>query len=363
MDRFAFIIHPLEKEDLYRKFSWAEKVPETVVDNFVRFIPPVKASHITGIKSKTGKEIEGFFIGVPLTSRQILTLPVNKVLKKIIKACKLAEELGAKIVGLGAFTSVVADKGISIAREVDIPVTTGNSYTVATAIEGTKVAAEKMGHKLDSSTLAVVGATGSIGRTVSLMLSKEIKAIILVARNIDRLKLLKEEIQGQNPEVEVSYTTDVNRAVKEAQIVVSASGAVEALIDPYSLQPGAVVCDVARPRDVAASVSRERDDVLVIEGGIVEVPGEVEFNLNFGYPPGTAYACMAETMLLTLEERFSEDYSLGPIIEIEKVKETLEMAAKHGFRLAGLRNSETPLSEEEISAIRERARAGSLVCF
>ena len=28
MDRFAFIIHPLEKEDLYRKFSWAEKVPE-----------------------------------------------------------------------------------------------------------------------------------------------------------------------------------------------------------------------------------------------------------------------------------------------------------------------------------------------
>lgn len=363
MDKFAFIIHPLELEDLYRKFSWAEKIPETVVDHFAKLIPPVKASHITGIKSKTGKEIEGFFIGVPLTSRQMITLPVEKVLKKIIKACKIAENLGARIVGLGAFTSVVADKGITIAKEIDIPVTTGNSYTVATAIEGTKLAAAKMGHNLDRSTLVVVGATGSIGRAVSILMSKDIKKLILVARNIDKLKLLRDELQQLNPELQVTYTIDVDSAIKEAQLVISASGAVESLINPFSLQAGAVVCDVARPRDVAVSVSRERDDVLVIEGGIVAVPGEVKFNLNFGYPPGTAYACMAETMLLTLEERFNEDYSLGPIIEIEKVEETMQMAEKHGFKLAGLRNMESALSEEQINAIREKANERNLVYF
>lgn len=73
------------------------------------------------------------FIGVPLTSRQILTLPVNKVLKKIIKACKLAEELGVKIVGLGAFTSVVADKGLAlpgkwISRLLQEQLYSGNSH-------------------------------------------------------------------------------------------------------------------------------------------------------------------------------------------------------------------------------------------
>ena len=71
-----------------------------------------KSSHITGIKSKTGKEIEVFYC-VPLTSRQILTLPVNKVLKKIIKACKLAEELG-KDCRFGALPLLLLIKGLAL---------------------------------------------------------------------------------------------------------------------------------------------------------------------------------------------------------------------------------------------------------
>ena len=59
--------------------------------------------------------------------------------------------------------------GISIAREISTPITTGNSYTVATAIEGIKLAAEKMGYNLKNCTQAVIGATGSIGRTASLI--------------------------------------------------------------------------------------------------------------------------------------------------------------------------------------------------
>jgi fatty aldehyde-generating acyl-ACP reductase len=46
---------------------------------------------------------------------------------------------------LGAFTAVVGDAGITIAKNLNIPVTTGNSYTVATAIEGTKKASEDNG--------------------------------------------------------------------------------------------------------------------------------------------------------------------------------------------------------------------------
>ena len=49
---------------------------------------------------------------------------------------------------------------------------------MATAIEGVKLAAGKMGHRLDNSTLVVVGATGSIGRAVSLMMSRDVKHMI-----------------------------------------------------------------------------------------------------------------------------------------------------------------------------------------
>ena len=86
-------------------------------------------------------------------------------------------------------------------------------------------------------------------------------------------------------------------------MVVTVTSAVDTVIEPSYLKTGAVVCDVARPRDVSRQVARVRPDVLVIEGGVVEVPGDVEFHYNFGFPPKTAYACMAETMILALENR------------------------------------------------------------
>lgn len=70
------------------------------------------------------------------------------------------------------------------------------------------------------------------------------------------------------------------------------------MIEPEHIKPGAVVCDVARPRDVSWRVHQQRDDVLVIEGGMVEVPCLVDFGFDFGFPPGKAFACMAETMAL-----------------------------------------------------------------
>src|SRR5689334_13640903 len=87
---------------------------------------------------------------------------------------------------------------------------------------------------------------------------------------------------------------------------------------------------------------------------MVEVPGNVNFHFNFGYPAGKAYGCMAETMALALEGRY-EDYTLGKKIEIERVKEIERIAAKHGFKLAGLRSFEREVTAEQIARVRERA--------
>jgi predicted amino acid dehydrogenase len=121
------------------------------------------------------------------------------------------------------------------------------------------------------------------------------------------------------------------------------------------LKPGAVVCDVSLPHDVSREVQKLRPDVLVIEGGVVRVPGDnVNFNYDFGYPPNVALACMAETMILALEGRFDR-FSLGRGIKLEKVEEISRLARKHGFKLAGFRSFEQFLSNEEIDRIRENA--------
>ena len=57
-------------------------------------------------------------------------------------------------------TSVVGDAGITIAKNLDIAVTSGNSYTVFTALEGARQAAEFMGINLGRAEVAVVGADG-----------------------------------------------------------------------------------------------------------------------------------------------------------------------------------------------------------
>jgi fatty aldehyde-generating acyl-ACP reductase len=116
-----------------------------------------------------------------------------------------------------------------------------------------------------------------------------------------------------------------------------------------------VVCDVAQPRNVSPAVAARRDDVLVIDGGIVEVPGEVDFGFDFGLPPRMAYACMAETITLALEGRY-EPYSLGRRLSIERVEEIARLAEHHGFRLAGLMSFGRPLTEEAIARIRANAR-------
>jgi fatty aldehyde-generating acyl-ACP reductase len=63
---------------------------------------------------------------------------------------------------------------------------------------------------------------------------------------------------------------------------------------------------------------------------MVDVPGPVDFHFNFGFPPGKAYACMAETIALALEGRF-EDYTLGKDISRARVEEIYAIAKQTWF--------------------------------
>jgi predicted amino acid dehydrogenase len=263
----------------------------------------------------------------------------------------MAEELGAKILGLGAYTSVVGDAGKTIAERLDIPVTTGDSYTVTIAVEAIYEAARVMDITMSDSTVAVVGATGTIGRTCAEMLAGGSAKLLLVGRRAEALDELREKCEVQGAVVSASTEID---AIYDADLILAVTSAIDAVIEPRHLKPGAVVCDVARPRDVSKRVAAERDDVLVIEGGMVEVPGPVDFGFDFGFPPKMAYACMAETMALALEGRY-EDYTIGKDIRVEQSREIGAIAARHGFKLSGFRSFEHAVTPETIASVRERA--------
>jgi len=355
LEKFAFIIHPMEaRRDVAKKgglFSVARYLPEPAVEWAIQFKSPMVMSHITGIKSPTGAEAEGWFIGCPLTPAQLLTLPQDFVYKRLVQCGRLAESLGAGIIGLGAFTSVVGDGGITVAKSLDIAVTTGNSYTVATAVEGGLDAARRMGVVMERAKVAVVGATGSIGRTCAQMLAPRCAEIALIGRDLTRLEAVGRELTGAC----VRLYDDVHLGLRDADLVITVTSARDAVIVPEDLKPGCVVCDVARPRDVSVRVARERDDVLVVEGGVVSVPGpDADFHFSFGFPPRTAYACMSETIMLALDRRY-ESFTLGKEVSIAQAEETARLAKRHGFRLAGYRSFEKAVTEETIERTKRRA--------
>jgi predicted amino acid dehydrogenase len=351
MDNFAFIIHPVHpKRDVQRKYPLLGKMlPEAAINYFSRYFPPVYISHITGITSQaTGKRIEGWFIACPYTPKQMVTLPPERVYQKVIACGKLAQKLGAKLLGLGGFTSVVGDAGVTISKYLDIPVTTGDSYTVAVAVEATLKAAYRIGINPAIATAAVVGATGSIGRVCAQILAPYVARMVLIGRNLKALEQVQQQVQLQSP-IETHLSTDMT-LLSQADLVLTVTNAIHAVIEPQHLKSGAIVCDVARPRDVSRRVIEERDDVLVIEGGMVEVPGPVNFNFNFGFPSGMAFACMAETMALALEGRY-ENYTLGRDISLNQVETIAAVAARHGFKVNGFRSFELAVTDEKINQV------------
>jgi predicted amino acid dehydrogenase len=358
MRKFGFIIHPLSYEDVVRYEPGAAGKGRPLIRKILEWMPPYRVSDVCGVRSKTGAEIAGHFIGVPLLPDQMLELPRESVMKRIIGGANLAAQLGCQIVGLGGFTAVVGDGGLTVAENCPIPVTTGNSYTIAAAIQSLLRGAREMDIDLSAASATVIGATGSIGSACAQILANKVARLTLAARNATRLKNLTQAMQP-HVRAQLSWTADVHEAVRNADLVLTAAAATSNLVEPEDLRPGAVVCEVSLPHDVSRRVASERPDVLVTEGGNIRVPGAVNFNFDFGLPEAVALACVSETMILALEDR-KENYSIGRGINLQKVIEMERLAAKHGFELAGMRAFDKAVSEEQVARTRELAQAARL---
>jgi fatty aldehyde-generating acyl-ACP reductase len=352
---FGVLIHPIDLDDVATRSLVAEKMSPRLLAEFLKIWPPFVISEITGIRSAaTGREIIGVIGVVPLLPLQFNELEDGGLVDKVIAGCKACAKQGAKIIGLGAMTAMPGRGGRTVAEYMKTAVTTGNSYTAATAIRATRMAIARMDIDPSSATLAVLDAGSPIGRAASILLGPEFKRVLLVGRSRTGLASVEADVVAEaaksgRPTVEagaqavpegaiqVEIRTDVGQAVREAQVLVMASAKLSPLIDPADIAPGGVVCDVARPRELSGRVRAARPDVLAIDGGVIRVPGEMDLGVDLGLGPGLALACMAEPMILALEERYV-DYTLGQEVSVERVREIDALATKHGFEVVGFRS-------------------------
>jgi fatty aldehyde-generating acyl-ACP reductase len=356
--KFAFVIHPTSLDDVVRYEPGAVGKGRPLIEKIMEWMPAYAAAHVTGVRTPDGRETEGWFVGATFLPEQMLALPRERVYQKILGAIRIGADLGAEIVGLGAFTGVVGDAGLTLAERSPIPVTTGNSLTIAAGVKSLLRGAREMEVDLPRATAVVIGATGSIGSACVELIAPHVEHIVMVARNLTRLQKLQAELAERVP-CTLSIETDVRAAVPLGGLVLTATTSTQELIEPADLQTGAVVCELSLPHDVGQRVALERPDVLVTEGGNMRVPGNVRFErvrepgreFDNAFASGTALACMSETMVLALENR-RENYTLGRGIDLAKVREIETLATRAGFELADMRAFDKPITAETIAAAR-----------
>ncbi|MHB8156044.1 MAG: aminotransferase class III-fold pyridoxal phosphate-dependent enzyme [Desulfocucumaceae bacterium] len=400
--RFAFLMHPLDLYNYYQFDASLKALPPDKLEKMAELGSHILDPFVIGrttVLSEAGHSAYGEFIALPHTAREMLELKTEDIIKELEKALELALERGARLVGLGAYTSVVSRSGTLLQGKF-LPLTTGNSYTVVAGVEAVKLAARRFSLDLSHCSAAIIGATGSIGRTLAILLSEEMSQIILVgnsrhpqasSRRLRRvgadicIHLAKQMADGWTPaagslggwlqrmnlppletpleewlplveelekEERLVITTDLSQALPRAQVVITATSSVDDLINPMWVAPGAIICDISKPSNVRPALRQVRPDVLVIDGGVVAVPGRPSLGWDFGFEQGLAYACMAETMMLALEHHYT-DMSLGAHLSLDNMIYLRQLAVKHGFELAQLRSFDLPLSEDQWRQVAE----------
>lgn len=366
--RFAFVIHPLSQQ-FFRNVeplgTLAKVAPSPVMDvteKALAYLPPFTYSHVTGIKSPTGAEAEGWLISVGGTPKEMLAHSPEFTYQRLLAAAETAKKLGAQVMGLGAFTKVVGDAGVTVAKKAPLPITTGNSYSASGALWAAHDAIKRLGiadvdeHGQIKGKVMVVGASGAIGSACSRLLALSCDELWLVDPQSAKLLALKGAIERENPRAVLHVAATPNGHLPDMDLIVTAtSGAGKRVLDIMQVKPGAVITDVARPLDLSAEDVAKRPDILVIESGEIALPGEVRMR-DIGLPRGVAYACLAETVVLALEGRY-ETFTIGRNIEWEKVKEIYKLGLKHGMKLAAISGVNGVYSEEDIARVRDLAVA------
>ena len=340
MNKFGFIGHPQSVEHFLKMSGFWEvflrKISPYKIKSLMYKLPPFNYN-LMRIKSQLGIEACGNGIILPLLPEQIILLGEEQALNKIEQAVRIATRLGARVVGLGGFTSVVGDEGVTLSKRLSVPLTSGNTYPAYLAIEGIKKAASLFELDLRELTATIIGATGDIGSICSKILSKKVKKIYIVARKENKLNDFKNTLTKFGT-AEICVPNSVDEAISVSDVILTATTSISGLVDPLKLKPGAIVCDVGFPANITRDVVRVRNDVFVFEGGLCSLPFIDDINDKKFHKAmlskNCVYGCLGETILLCLDQKF-ESFSIGRgNITEEKVDEIGRISKKHGFGLS-----------------------------
>ncbi|KFI29541.1 aminotransferase III [Haematobacter massiliensis] len=395
--RFGFVIHYTEDEDIFRSDASLRQFSEEELTSWKAWVKGLGAGivhEIPDVTSRAGKVASGWLLSVPMLPGDMRGKGKAEARQMIADAVAIAGEQGACRVGLGAFTSIVTRGGETVTGS-GVPITSGNTLTTVSAVKAVTQICRRTGIALEDAHVVVVGASGAIGRLGAMLLARRAGRMTLVgnARNPFAPRLLSKVADdilsslARNPRTDawtpgrlarsvrqmdtekaihvapkakagyehvLSWTTDLEPALADADVVLVATSSDTVLVDPRRLKPGTLVCDVARPPNVQKADLRGTG-VLVFDGGLVRPPGDVDLGPFQTLPANIAWGCLSETMLLALSGQ-ERDFSIGSTLTLADADLLSALAEEHGFEPAPAQWYGDMVTEAAINAFAAQFR-------
>ena len=326
---------------------------QATLSKFFEWAPSYAAKTLLEIENAAGQKLYGRLIICTFLPEMINGPRKMKIAYNKARAgYSLARELGANMVGLGGFTSIVGgSQGERLVRELGGAATSGNSLTAALAMAQLDALLERLNWDLTRRSVAILGASGDIGRACAMILAPRVGHLILVARN--RAKL--EEVQAElGEQAHTTIVTDVQQAAT-ADVIIAVTSATQAILSETDLQPGAIVCDIGYPKNLSYSAD-PRPDVLVISAGLAEMPFALDIQYYTRLPTARQiFGCFAEAMILTMSGQY-ESYSVGQgRITLQKMDYILNLAREQGFQPAPLYRGNDLITDADIEMFLEKS--------
>lgn len=251
--------------------------------------------------------------------------------ERLQKAVDLGASLGCACVALGGYTSIIARDGTAVLPPDGVQVTSGNAFTAVVGVRRIVQACARAAIEPAAARVGVVGATGNIGSSLTRRLLAGpwgFGRVTLVGRDRDRLDRLRGELGG----AEVDRTVELD-GLRRCDVVAIATNTNEPLVYPEHLPDDrpVVIADVSVPSAVSREVHEMGNVTVIPLAGTVVVPGAPDLVLSSHTPPGTAFCCAAEAMLLGLEPEETRGLRLTGPVDPRSMEVLDRLGERHGL--------------------------------
>lgn len=362
-ESFGFLVHPRNMEDVMRKYPFASYFPKSVVELFLAYIFwPIVVSCVTGVKKKgTNRDVPGWIITIPMTASQMMKNR-KRANKQIKRAIKLADKLGAKNVGLGALTASLTRGGLDLVEKnaSNIAITNGKLYTAKTVTDITVDGVLALGLHNHSVVVAIVGAAGSIGSaSAQILVKKGFRRFKLIdlSDKAERISKITGLMQDINPNIEVESLQTLE-SLQEADVIITATNRPDALVTTKHLKPGAIIVDDAQPSDIAEDVFKTRNDVLILEGGVVHTD-DIMMHFKMGLKHKTdIFSCLAEVVILTYIGESRQSVGEVDKVDFSVLDKFDKYSEELGLRRGEFQNFNKIYSIEDIEVVKNSRKLG-----